>query len=52
MADPNTPTTQAPVTFEAFAANRQAFWGSFTSGSTIAAGAVIALVILMAIFLV
>ncbi len=48
MAD--TPTT-APVTFDALMAERQAFWGSFTSFTTGATIAVAVLVILMAIFL-
>jgi hypothetical protein len=52
MADNTTPSPQAPVTFDALLADRQAFWGSFTNATTIAAGAVIALVVLMGIFLV
>jgi len=52
MADHSTPTTQAPVTFDELMADRQAFWGSFTSATTLAAGALVVLIILMAIFLV
>jgi hypothetical protein len=51
MANPSTSTPKTPVTFDAFMADRQAFWGSFTSATTIAAGALVVLLILMAIFL-
>jgi hypothetical protein len=52
MTDTHSTPTTAPVTFDALMAERQAFWGSFTSATTGATIAVIVLVILMAIFLV
>lgn len=50
-----TPTTivePGPSAVDAFVADRQAFWGSFTSFVTMAATAIVVLLILMAIFLV
>jgi hypothetical protein len=52
MADQTPSPTSSPVTVDAFMADRQAFWSSFTGAVTIAAGAVALLVIGMAIFLV
>ena len=52
---PQTQTTiaePASTAVDAFVADRQAFWGSFTSFVTMAATAVVVLLILMAIFLV
>ena len=46
------PATQAPLTEEALLADRLSFWASFTSYGTMAAGAVILLVLAMWIFLV
>ena len=40
-----------PALTDAFIADRQAFWGSFTRFVTMGAGAIIVLLILMAIFL-
>ncbi len=51
MAETQT-TPSKPVTFDALMAERRSFWSSFTSATTMAAGAVIVLLILMAIFLV
>ncbi|WP_216850874.1 aa3-type cytochrome c oxidase subunit IV [Acidisphaera sp. L21] len=51
-AAPATMTETAPLALDAFIADRQAFWGSFTKFTTYAAGAIVLLVILMAIFLV
>jgi hypothetical protein len=51
MADAPRPTSSEPVTFEALMAERQSFWGSFTSATTYATIGVVGLVILMAIFL-
>ena len=45
-------TEPGPAAIDAFVADRQAFWGSFTSFITMGAGAVAVLLILMAIFLV
>ncbi len=47
-----TRTTQAPLTEDAFLADRQRFWASFTSFTTGSVIAVVVLLILMAIFLV
>ena len=44
MADTPNKTQQAPLTVEAFYADRMAFWGNFTSGTLYAA---IALVVLL-----
>jgi hypothetical protein len=52
MADAPGPVSTEPVTFEALMAERQSFWGSFTSATTYATLAVIGLVVLMGIFLV
>ena len=47
-----TPDTEAvPPAVEAFVADRQAFWGSFTRFVTMGAVAVVVLLILMAFFL-
>jgi hypothetical protein len=51
MADMPPPVT-APVTEEAFLADRQKFFTEFTGATTYAAGAIVVLLILMAIFLV
>jgi hypothetical protein len=51
-AAPATMTENAPLAIDAFVADRQAFWTSFTSFTTYVAGALIVLLILMAIFLV
>ena len=51
MTEPTHPT-QAPVTFEALLAERRSFWSSFTSAGTMAAGAIILLVLAMWVFLV
>ena len=45
-------TEPGPAAIDAFVADRQAFWGSFTSFVTMAASAVVVLLVLMAIFLV
>ena len=53
-ATPSSPTTitePGPNAIDAFVADRQAFWGSFTSFVTMAATAVVVLLILMAFFL-
>lgn len=51
MADtPNSP--DVPMTEEALLADRMSFWSSFTSAGTMAAAAVIVLVIGMWVFLV
>ncbi len=47
----STVTEPGPAIDEAFVADRQAFWGSFTSFATGAVIAVVVLLILMAIFL-
>jgi hypothetical protein len=44
--------TDAPVTEEAFLADRMAFWSFFTGMTFKAAAAIVVLLILMAIFLV
>jgi hypothetical protein len=44
--------TPGPTTADAFLADRQAFWGSFTSFVTMAAIGIAILLILMTIFLV
>ena len=50
---PTTPATSSgPAASEAFVADRQAFWGSFTRFVTMGAVAVVVLLILMAVFLV
>jgi hypothetical protein len=51
MAEPQNSASK-PVTFEALMSERRAFWGSFTSATTIATGAVITLLVLLGIFLV
>ncbi len=57
MATTATPTTTktiaepGPAAIDAFVADRQAFWGSFTNFVTMAAIAVVVLLILMAFFL-
>ena len=51
-ASTTTITEPGPNAIDAFVADRQAFWGSFTSFVTMAAGAIILLWIVMAIFLV
>ena len=54
MATVPTPTapSSGPAAAEAFVADRQAFWGSFTRFVTMGAVAVVVLLILMAFFLV
>ena len=52
MAEPETHPTQGANIDEAFVADRQAFWSSFTGATTFAVVAVVALLIGMAIFLV
>lgn len=53
MANTTTTVTQTgPAASEAFVADRQAFWGSFTRFVTMGAVAVVVLLILMAFFLV
>ena len=52
MAEPETHPTQGANIDEAFVADRQAFWSSFTGFTTFAVVAVVALLIGMAIFLV
>jgi hypothetical protein len=53
VAASDAPTTNdpSPAALEAFLADRQAFWGSFTRFVTFGAGAVVVLLVLMAIFL-
>ena len=57
MASTTTPQTTTTITepgpsaIDAFVADRQAFWGSFTSFVTMAAVAIVVLLILMAFFL-
>ena len=51
MAEPEAHPTQGANIDEAFVADRQKFWSSFTSFTTFAVVAVIVLLILMAIFL-
>ena len=46
-----TQTNPAPLTEDAFVADRQRFWGSFTHATTFAVVAMVILLILMAIFL-
>ncbi len=46
-----TVTAPGPAAAEAFVADRQAFWGSFTRFVTMGAVAVVVLLILMAYFL-
>ena len=53
-ATPQTSTTitePGPAAIDAFVADRQAFWGSFTSFVTMAAVAIVILLVLMAFFL-
>jgi hypothetical protein len=51
--DPATlPVTHGPMTAEAFVADRQQFWTGFTRFMIYGAAVVIAILILMAIFLV
>lgn len=45
-------TNSAPLTEDAFIADRQRFWGSFTHATTFAVVAMVILLILMTIFLV
>lgn len=47
-----TPTVPNPVTPEAFLADRQGFWTSFCSFTTVSAAVVVVLLLLMLIFLV
>ena len=49
---PATVTAAGPNIEDAFVADRQAFWGSFTSFVTMGTIAIVVLLILMAIFLV
>lgn len=53
MANTITPneTDAVPAAVDAFVADRQAFWGSFTRFVTMGAVAVVVLLILMAFFL-
>jgi hypothetical protein len=44
-------STPAPVTEDAFVADRQRFWGGFTTFTLISVITVVAILILMAIFL-
>ena len=48
---PNTITEPGPLAIDAFVADRQNFWGSFTHFVTIAVVGVVVLLILLAIFL-
>ncbi len=53
MAQTPTNTTPLPaVTEDAFLADRQAFWGTFTGFTTGAAIAIVVLLVLMVVFLV
>jgi hypothetical protein len=55
MAQTMAPTTHsgpAPVTEEAFLADRMAFWSFFTNATTIAAATIAVILILLTIFLV
>ncbi len=54
ITSPQTTTTitePGPSAIDAFVADRQAFWGSFTSFVTMAAVAIVVLLILLAFFL-
>lgn len=51
MADPETRPTQGASIDEAFVADRQRFWSSFTSFTVYAVVAVVVLLIMMAVFL-
>ena len=51
MAQMSSSTSSAPVTNEAFLADRQKFWASFTGFTTGSVVALVALLVLMAIFL-
>jgi hypothetical protein len=53
MADPHSSAAQpvGPVTVDAFIADRQRFWSSFTHFATVTAAILAVLLILMAIFL-
>lgn len=51
MAQTSSSTSGAPVTEDAFLADRQKFWSSFTGFTTGSVIAVVALLVLMAIFL-
>lgn len=52
MADIQTSSNTAPVTFNDLLAERNSFWSSFTGAIVIATSAVVGLLILMRIFLV
>lgn len=52
MAEPETHPTQGANIDEAFVADRQKFWSSFTSFTTFAVVALVVVLILMGIFLV
>ena len=51
MAEPEVHPTQGASIDEAFVADRQKFWSSFTSFTTYAVVAVVVLLIAMAVFL-
>jgi hypothetical protein len=52
MADSPNTTQNPPLTVEAFHADRMAFWGSFTSGTTYAVIALIVLLLVLWVFVV
>jgi hypothetical protein len=52
MADTQPTTQNPPLTVEKFHADRMAFWGNFTSGTTYAAIAVVALLLVLWVFVV
>lgn len=52
MADTLTHSSPAPVTEDAFIADRQRFWGGFTTFTLVSTIALVILIVLMAIFLV
>ena len=52
MADTLPSTTPAPLTEDAFLADRQRFWGSFTHFTLVSVIFLVVLIVLMAIFLV
>ena len=51
MAD-YSPSPNAPLTEEAFLADRMRAWGGFTTATTYAASAIVVLLLLMLVFLV
>jgi hypothetical protein len=50
MANP-APTNPTPITVDAFIEDRQNMWAGFTSATVWAGGAVVVVLVLMAIFL-